>query len=349
MSNYTTLGLRPDSTIMPRNAYRYSPYQQARRILSRAARNRFARSNTRTATTRRRVKSGHGVSVQHDRTLIYRKRNMPRRRKRRWRRFIKKSVAANEKDLGARTVVRNELVTSSQPGASGVANTTDVVEVFALYSHKSALVAPSTQQWLNDLARISQDTDVDPSGKFIFQSGVLDLTLTNTTQSSLNSAFDVPMEVDIYEISAKRNFASVSNGKTLRDLFIDAGGDTPTIPAGAVSGLGITTRGTTPFDFPNGISAYRLKIWKKTKYRLSGGQSLTYQMRDPKRHTFEKNYLGDLEGTNYPGVTRWIMVIAKPIAGFSIAEDGISRISTGCTRKYMYKIKESDEDKDATF
>lgn len=292
---------------------------------------------------RRRGTSGRGVTFQNDRERIYRKRRMPRRRRTRWKRFVHKTNAVSEKVLGARTCVRNEEISFNVPGLSSPA-TQDVIGQLALYP-----VGHGSAEYLRDLGRIASDPDVPQSGKFLFQSGVLDLTITNVSSSDDLDRKDIPMEMDIYEISCKRNFEKATGDKGLLDVFSEGATDTPTIgyTQGVPSALGLSNRGTTPWDLPQALSLYKLKIWKKTKYRLSGGQSISYQMRDPKRHVMEKGYIGELTGANLPGITKWLLIIAKPIVGFSIGATGIAELKVGCTRKYMYKMKEKNQEADA--
>lgn len=302
--------------------------------------NRVGRSFTR--TMRKRKTSGRGVTFQRDEEVIYRKRRMPKRRRRMWKRFVQKSVAANEKAIGSRTIVRNSSVNFTQLGLIG--NTTNALGQLALYP-----VNNGSHDYLQDLRIITTDTDVPPSGKFIFQSGVFDMTVTNTSTTDQNlPGFDVPIELDIYEISGRRNFEKADGDKGLLDVFTEGFSDTSLISTiGNDSSLSITRRGVTPFDCPQALSMYKLKIWKKTKYRMSAGNAITYQMRDPTRHVMERGYVTELSGSNLPGVTKWLLLVAKPIAGYSLTETGILRISCGVTRKYFYKLKEKNEDKDA--
>lgn len=267
---------------------------------------------------------------------------MPYRKRRRWKRFVQKTNAVAEKTLGSRTVVRNEARTHAVGGVA--ANTSNVVGVHALYSNTHPSVPA-----LNDLRQISSDTSVGGTGKFLFQSGIMDLTITNTSSTDGITSYNLPIEMDVYEISAGRNFSNTSGGKSLLDVFTDASSDTPTITfaSGAPSSLELSDRGTTPWDLPNALSAFKIKIWKKTKYKLSGGQSISYQMRDPRRHVFEKSYLQDLDGSNFPRATKWIMIIAKPIVGYGVQETGFCSVAVGDTRKYLYKIQEKTDEVDA--
>ena len=75
---------------------------------------------------------------------------------------------------------------------------------------------------------------------------------------------------------------------------------------------------------------------------------MTYQVRDPKRHVFDKQSITDSTSANRRGVTKFIMIINKLVPG-TIEDDGtISRLDVGITRKYLYKHKLDSADGDNT-
>jgi len=126
--------------------------------------------------------------------------------------------------------------------------------------------------------------------------------------------------------------------------------DTANIP-GLATGLTSTTRGWTPFDSTAALSQHRIKIWKKTKYFLSPQQTATYQFRDPKRHIFSKDSIPSSTSANWPGVTKWLLIVYKPTPGYNYVDspnNDISELDIGVTRKYMYKINEDSTDYDAS-
>ena len=94
-------------------AKRYGPYlaQYAARKVGRRLFSNSRRSSL--PSRRRRMRSGQGITAQHDQRLIYRKRYMPKRRKSQWRTFVKKVKAVKDKDLGTRTYVMNQQVTQT--------------------------------------------------------------------------------------------------------------------------------------------------------------------------------------------------------------------------------------------
>lgn len=310
---------------------------QNRQRLARGARFAFNRSFTGTMT-RRRQTSGLGVTNEFDRKVVYRKRRMPRRFKRRWKRFTRKVQSVSEKDFGSRTVVRNDLISINVNMAAAAASQHSR-SVIGLYG------CASGSAYMNDINEISQDTDLGTSGKAIFKSGILDLTFRNISfrgTTSVNPS--ITLEVDVYEISVGVELGQVGRASTLVGIFSEGAGDTSTIP-GQTTGLSSTDRGWSPWDYPSAISEYRIKIWKKTKYFLGENQTFTYQFRDPKRHVVDKQRMSS-PGENLPGLTRYILLIFKPTPGY--VYDGIDSygMAIGDTRKYMYKILQSTQDYD---
>ena len=78
-----------------------------RRSYSRPAKRQRMNRSFRGAGGGRRGSSGVGVTNQHDRAFVYRKKRMPRRRGKRWMKFSRKVHFVAEKDLGTRTIVMN--------------------------------------------------------------------------------------------------------------------------------------------------------------------------------------------------------------------------------------------------
>lgn len=295
---------------------------------------------------------GRGVTSEHDRQFIYRKKSMPFYKKVRWRRFKRKVNAVAEKELGSRTIVFNKkaLIFSNATISKQIA------QGIALYPYKSTL------DYLNDLQNISvsENLNADPtaaagitvqeSTKFIFQSGVLDLTLRNTSDfnnEALNG--EATLEVDIYEMSAKRMLRDGAIAQNSLETFLgNAAGDMEQIGAAGVN-LQIDDRGITPFDVTYGLSRGKIKIWKKTKMFIRSGQTATYQYRDPKRHVWSLEYMNAGLGPNMPNATHWIFVVAKVVPGITVGNtEGAQtreRLHIGVTRKYLYKLEGANDDR----
>lgn len=326
---------------------------------------RIRRKNASTQTKRTGYTSGVGVTVQHDARQIYRKRRMPRRMKRKWKRFTRSVHAVAEKDLGSRTVVFNRAQTFSN-----VTNGNQGLGYLALYSGNGA-----GDTWMRDLSNISINdnsgtTDLRATGdfiylstKFIFKSAVLDITIRNTSTYTAVAtpvlSSNAKLELDIYEILSGREWIDYDVTPTetaqafsdLTAVFAQGAGETDNISGGAGlgTGLSILQRGTTPWDLPQALSRFRLKILKKTKYFIPNGDTITYQLRDPKRRVATKRMLEFIGGGNKPRWTRHVFIIFKLVPGFTIGE-GVDTyqesISIGMTRKYFYKIEGQSEDRD---
>lgn len=304
---------------------------------------------------RKKGTSGRGVTFEHDRQFIYKRRRMPYRRKRRWVKFNRRVHAVAEKGLGSRTVVISSNAVYSPPGLTASDQPLQGVACYGLYTNKSTI------GWFNDLNLIAgRENTGDPTAaagqtvggttKLFFQSGILDMTLRNVSDDGTDLLPDATLEVDLYEMS-------------IRSGEYDAGGTTYTqtkeyFRRGAIitnnlggtagtSALDIEDRGVTPWDLPAALSRNKIKIWKKTKFFLRSGQTLTYQVRDPKRRvtTIEK-LTSTADTCNFRGWTKHIMVIFKFVPGFVTTTTSVPKIQAGVTRKYLYKVEGIRDDRD---
>lgn len=322
-------------------------------------RQRQALSRTQTVNSRRRRgRSGQGVTTQNDRKMIYRRKTMPKFKKRRWRSFVKKVHAVAEKELGSRTVVFN-----TQISQYNQVDATQGLLTLALYSGNSS------NDWLNDLRNISGGENtgnptsaagitVDSTTKFLMQSGVMDVTIRNNSGTvSTPGAPPVispdnraKLELDIYEISmSKQAQHALNTYGNLCSMFQAEEPQIKTLNDQTTYNLQLPDRGVTPFDLPYVIGRFGLKIWKKTKFFLPNGETLTYQIRDPRRYTLTMREMAQIEGFNHPGQTRILLVVYKLVPGLiqnSTLGSYVSSIDVGVTRKYMYKIEGANEDRD---
>ncbi len=317
---------------MARNAYRAGSALNRGRYLYTKLRHRYKGAGSMTQHKKRKS-SGRGVTNQFDRRLIYKKSFMSRRKKGQWKSFVRKVQAAAERDLGSKTVVMNEQKSSN----------TINVENQAFFSASLYGIA-SSQDRHNDVSAIAaNDGNIGTTGKFIFKSGVLDLTYRNTSEDANGNG--APVETDVYEIEASKAF-TLLNG-TVKDIcqaLTDGFADTGNI--GGPVGLSLTDRGVTPFDCPQGLGQYGIRILKKTKYFLGSGQTFTYQIRDPKRHVFDKAWVTEQTAPNRRGLTRWVLFIQKTVPGTASGIAYINRLDIGITRKYLYKHQVDSSDAD---
>ncbi len=317
----------------------YGPvaFHAARRYGARpfqAVRMRFRNrgGGSRTQTRRNSNTSGRGVTQQYDRKTIYRKKRMPYRKRKRWSGFVKKVHAASEKDLGSKTIVFNSQLAPTDPGDQ--AHNRQINTAISLYNLETDVTKIATN-----------DSNISSTGKFIFKSGVLDVTYRNLSQEEGGAGMSV--ELDVYEITAKRNFMAVTGNKDLIQAFVDGFSDTDTItlPTAGTS-LNLHDRGVTPWDCPQSLSQWKMTIAKKTKYFLGFGQTMTYQIRDPSRHVFDKEYVITTTGTNAPGKTRYVLFVQKVVPGAATGAGYNNGAAIGVTRKYLYKHNEDSRDAD---
>lgn len=346
--NRALLGIRPWRNNLP---------SAAARIQRIANELRAARSMSRSSTmTRRRrnIHSGIGITTQHDQRRVYQKRSMPQRRKRAWKSFVRKVHAAAEKEMGSRTVIFNKTIQFSNTTSGN--QISGCVYLYGKASsgdtHARDLYNIHTYENVGD-PTAAAGTTLDPTTKFLFQSGVLDVTFKNNstftdTGPTIKSAGEAKLEVDVYEIMVRKPTGDYS---TLLDQFEDLLADNVT-QSKAIGGTGTeiahTLRGVTPFDLTFSLSRYGIRILKKTKYVVPNQDTFTYQVRDPNRRTATKRELANDLGFNMPGWTRVIYFTAKLVPDLTVGatvntyQEGLV---VGATRKYFYKIEGVNEDR----
>jgi hypothetical protein len=314
---------------------------------------RFSRARMRLAQRRKNaITSGRGVTFEHDRQFMYRYKRMPRRKRRRWLKFKGKVDAVSEKKLGSRTVLFNKSATIENNIAQQQG-----VENICLYGWDSTTLVST---WHNDLRYISRlenvNTDFDQTVTqdvpILFQSAIVDITMRNVSSQDGQLNNDATLEVDVYEWRMKREAElNGSNYQTGQTIFTNTALDnqfgifdnntastgTPTV---------LSQRGCTPWECTTPLSAFKIKILKKTKFFIRSGQTATYQLRDPKRHAITKRMLqtdtNGQSGFNLPGITKNILIVFKSVPGVTVGSSAgqtQEKLIFGVTRKYLYNIR----------
>ncbi|AXH78172.1 MAG: putative capsid protein [Cressdnaviricota sp.] len=339
------------------NRYNTGRNQYYRTFTSRLGTSSRQRSNRSFTVQRRRngIKSGQGVTTQQDRKFIYAKRRQPRFKRKRWGRFVKKVHAVAEKDYGTRTVVMNKIYSISNQISGLQAN-----GAIYLYSQKGSTAAENAGDLnlIGTLENVAAPTaaagiTVWGSTKLLFQSAVLDVTIRNAstridTGPQTVYASEAKMEVDVYEMMVKRpteeaggtfnTFASLLNDNTTEIAPI----------GGAGTELVYNMRGATPFDTTFSLSRWGIRILKKTKYFIPNGDTITYQVRDPRRRVVTRDDCINQDGFNRPGWTRILWVVGKLVPGLTVGETVNTYqewLLIGATRKYMYKVEGANDDR----
>lgn len=289
---------------------------------------------------RRRKAPGGGVTSQYDTTQVYRRKRMPRFKRKQWKKFTRKVKAAIS-DRGTCTIVLNGAHAQQQPATVGTVQKQSIM--FAHLYGKQGVGAQPNEIGANDLNKVVSSIrgtihpTVDDTTKFHFKSAVLDITVTN--QIAAEGQYTGPLEVDVYHIVYPTKKTVVIPG--LGDAF--NGGTIQTEIIDALPKIEINDRGVTPFAIGQAISVVGLKILSKKKYFLPYGQCFTHQIRDPKNRTIDSETLVDKNTFYQPGWTQTLMMIAKPTA--VIGENQIFNLICGATRSFVLDWEGLNEDK----
>ena len=313
---------------------------------------RNKRARTGTFSRKNKMTSGRGFTFENDKSRIYNRRKAPRRARKRWTRAIRKNNALDQIKLGTRTVVfnnRDKVFENTSPTAHGLGwlglygaeGNTEVDDLKRMAGYENITLGPG---------RVDGGS-VFPSTKIFFKSAVLDMTIRNTSGNPTTGALaDIPLEVDIYEITSGKQWVETESGTTLvkyaniKDAFSDSNIDMFKLK-NAPQKTDLSLRGCTPWDVTYALSNWRMKIHKKTKYRIGSGQTITYQIRDPKNRTTSAQRMLESTGANKPGWTRHVLLIFKAIPGIVISASQAEQLTVGVTRKYSYKIEGETDDR----
>lgn len=274
--------------------------------------------------TKQTVKSGMGVTDQYDKKTVYRKKRMPRKMRKRWRRKKGQFDSMLLKRLATKTIVFNDELSTGN--WNGPTQRNLVVHLYGKNGSERGTNG-ALENGNRDVYDIMQN---DPAAneeieKICFESAVLDFTAANSGETTL--------EVDVYEMytgGLRKQSPNWGTDQGQAQAVPPPGGGTPN--------MDLDSRGISPFEFPF-MSQLGYKILKKTKYLLSPGKSFTYQVRDPKNRwvrgtdVYESDNLQDY---TLRGATRTYLFLAKPQVGQALDLD--SRLSVGSTRVYRYKV-----------
>lgn len=286
--------------------------------------------------TKSKTKSGVATTTQHDVSRQYRYKRMPRRKRRRWVKALKRNAAMDMAESATQTIIYNTV----------------------LEGRLDHIVNGRTQNWIaahlygcNGIApspiRFAQEVGVEDikalknldkrtafqfgNSRVKFESGIMDLTIKNP---NVNNG----LEVDVYEVV----YRSSSKHSSLMSLHQEMNLDTPSnrLSPDPNDRAQWDTRGITPFDTVQ-FGAAGCKILSKKKVFLPPGNTFTYQYRDPKNHYFGPDDFDDSTGFIIPKATRTILFVYKSITGEPLptGTDNELRMFVGVSRIYKYKIK----------
>lgn len=286
------------------------------------------------------VLSSQGVSVQHDSRRVYTRKRASKRVRRAAKKKYRRFLASTMKLLGTRTVLMNRQLTMT----AGVAQ--QIFDSVVLYGGAQAVYGTASDRGYDDMKEIifkdylMADTTGDAErrwsaggSKLFFDTGILDCTIQNTSLTSELGAGSA-IELDIYEFTTRK----FDCYPTVHEGIVGALTYSP-IQASGLTALSVYQRGFTPFEAPEACKMMGFRIIKKTKYFIPYGDVVTYQIRDSKNHVLSSSdvLLNADSTTNW---TRGLLFIGKVLP--TNAETGIASLKIGMTRKYKYKIMESN-------
>jgi len=307
-------------------------YNTARRftVTNKRQRGNGSRSMTR---QKRNGSSGVGVTTQHDARLVYRKKSMPKRKRKVWKKFIRKVEAVALAKQGTTSVVYN--VGRTVSSAADAQDMYGIVLYGAYGSQTAGLTYYSDLELLGSINRTAGVGVNLGNRKLYFRSAVLDLTCAN---SGVNA-----VELDFYDIIFKKTPVQMTSLQDLIDT--NQGNNTEVFEQGAVAANNLTrqTLGATPFQFPGVLSF--VTILKKSKVFLPVGALSTYQIRLPRNRWFDTSNRAQDASTNafaLRGWTRGIWVVQKGTPT-TLVRSAATSVSWSITRTYTMKTVDEDQ------
>lgn len=263
---------RRSGTVTRRNYARSGLFRNAAGAVG-AAYSAYRKSSKRSSAMRKGTNTGF-LTNQFDVKRQYTRRRMPRFKRRRWGRFVRKVRACTDKDYASQYQILRSRGTSS---AAADAQTAFSCGIYGQNGTPSTANDFGVND-LSQLATLSGDTGLN--NMFIMKSAVLDVEITNTGEASVT--------VDCYEIVCRKDINS--QGTTIagpNDLFIDGFSNQDTL--GGNSSVSAAVPGATPFQ--NSLYTSHFTILKKTRVLLSPGQATHFNYRDAKDRVYKSEQI----------------------------------------------------------
>jgi len=311
---------------------------------------------------KRRQTNGYGnVTAQHDSSLVYRRKRMPKRMKRRWRKFSKKVNWIINKNIAPCALLRRNILTRSAGGINfqvlGVASSLSAYGTANDLSDDQITI-------LKDAALRTTNLDTQYFKQMVrISSVVLDVTFENRAYYPVALQPDVltDMEVDIYELQCVRDVfvSDVSQGN--RDIYDFITHCTNAQAQPTVGDLGVTPIGTnlnsteigwTPFQSAKFCKYF--KVLKKTKKYMTPGGYFTYQLRNAGERILtglNMDVATDAGGTStatQPLMNKMTKLLLFVCKGEPLTNDigtsfwSIPRFTLGQTKTINYRIVEKN-------
>lgn len=304
------------------------------------------------------VKDLEGVTTQHDRKVQYVRKPMPKYKKKRWAKFVKKVRAVEVSERGLQTCVINSSNTInasagaqewsechlySRNGGGPTAKDLAIGVLGNLYLRPDSIATGSTSGAQYTDAGTIGDLVGKNAVEVLFQSATMDVTWTNSGETAI--------EGDLYLVCYRKGQNSVAanfrealdnsfgeTGPPFTSYRLISGGSGDLADFGAniynAPNMNRTQRGVTLFDVGMLSSKFGVKILKKEKLFIPSGASISKNMRDPKNHKIVSNTIKSGYNFTYEGLTMSYIVCWK-----SIASAGTVSLVQKVTRSYRYTIE----------
>lgn len=292
----------------------YQGYQTARAI-------KRARTNSRTNSTRQLRSDPFPITGENDASRTYRRKPMPRRKRRAWVKFTKRVGAVQLKNVGSNYLVLTRTQTL----------TADANKQTATGIH-TALGLNSASRFCNDMAQISamaggvSNQSAYPN-KFVVSGWMMETQIKNDSASQVY--------IDLYYWRCTKRVPRVIDGlDTDASALVTAGlGDlVPANPTGG-SSLDIADYGVTPFQSPQFYKS--CKVYKKLRVKLAVGGVTQIETRSGRNYF--RNY-GIDEDYGMDRCTEGVLMFTygTPSATNATSDPVTLRLSTNVN--YTYKV-----------
>lgn len=285
-----------------------------------------------------------GVTTQKDDRLVYRKKPMPKRKKRQWKKFVKKVNAVAIKERGLQVALyRKDYNISPTAG-------TQLWGIAHLYGCANI----NTEPGVGDVNQLLLDVNVAAQkygGGLLsnaypevanqkmkvpvrMQSAILDLTFVNNGS--------VPLVVDIYHLWYNKNMNSPSFGDANNwvdnNEVIRQEGTTGTPTANAW--MKLDQKGVKLFDCNQLLSKLAATVRSVRQIILQPGGIHTMAIRDPRNYRLDMFSYLIQDGVQYQGyadrkITESVFWIARNESNV----EGAAELSVKCNRTYRYTIE----------
>lgn len=283
-------------------------------------------SRTMTMSRRKGRRTGVVTTAQRDFVNQYVRKRAPLRVRRRARRSFRIFQKNSLRLVGTNTFVKNSQVNMNT--ATAYPQVYGIVSLGALNGTNAG--AETGAGDINDL--FSNDTRISTgSGKVLIKNMACDVTLYNGGAGETK-----PIEVDVYILQYRNGTKRLR----LSQMIADAEGITGQI--GPAAGITMINRGVQLFDLP-ALMKMGIQVLRKTKIFLPVGNTATFRFASNRsRWLSTAEDIQDNIGFVKPGFTQSMVIAFKNVIGTG----DTSYLTMGCTRRYVYKVFEDDQDKD---